>query len=92
MPAAASERVSRLLHTVVFRMPSPSNISSSGDALAEANLTAADVAAAAAEAESMGIAAIAIPDLGASRALAAGFGPLSFVGSGYGVMLVLTVS
>lgn len=112
---AAGDRISSLLHTLVFSLPSPNATNSSNTA----NITAASAAAAAAasNASTTAVAAnrsywsffgkdfaaaatVAIApvdnigtDHGITEALETGaVGPLSFVGSGYGMMLVVMVS
>lgn len=92
LPAAAGERVSKLLHTFVFSLPTPANGTANTTAAVGLKTTAAAAAAADSIADGLGVAAIAVPDPGASRALAAGIGPLSFVGSGYGMTLAVMVS
>ncbi|WVR07545.1 hypothetical protein IAU60_004587 [Kwoniella sp. DSM 27419] len=76
MLTAMSSRLSRVLHRLVFSFPSPSNDTSptpTGPSQGS-DTTLLD-----------GL----FDEPGESRALAGGVGPLSFVGSGYGVMLVL---
>jgi len=81
-----SERFSQILHHVVFSFPSSKatglNAGLDGNHEYEASYTRGDV-------EELNE---AFKEPGESRALAGGIGPLSFAGSGYGVMLILMVS
>ncbi|WWD19129.1 hypothetical protein CI109_103587 [Kwoniella shandongensis] len=74
--ARIGDRLSRVLHHVIFSFPSPSNETypvHEGGA-GSGKMSALDEM---------------INEPGETRALAAGVGPMSFAGSGYGVMLVL---
>lgn len=73
------ERISLWLHDVIYSMPSPDN-------LTDVTSTQFDDATGKTKLSDL------IDEPGEPKALAGGIGPLSFAGSGYGVMLVLTVS
>lgn len=81
--AVVSSRVSRLLHQLVYSFPTPNRTISAQSAadpsigmqLPNAKHGAEDL----------------LSEPGESRALAGGIGPLSFAGSGYGIMLVIMV-
>ncbi|WRT68467.1 uncharacterized protein IL334_005443 [Kwoniella shivajii] len=75
--ATAGSRLSHLLHKVVFSWPSASN--SSSPFAFRSQSTSGDSA----RLEEL------FEEPGEGRALAGGVGPLSFVGSGYGILLVL---
>lgn len=87
MGAATGDRLSNLLHTLVFSLPTPDNVTgSAANATTNATGTPVPTGISVKELDS-GL------DPGVSRALATGtVGPLSFVGSGYGMMLVVMVS
>lgn len=76
------QRVSLWLHEVIYSMPSPDNRTvnaftgvASYDDEGNGNNKLSDL----------------IEEPGEPKALAGGIGPLSFAGSGYGIMLVITV-
>lgn len=79
--ADIGERISLWLHEVIYSMPSPANHTES------TGKTAMDGSSGGGQ---------QLHDLiqepGEPKALAGGIGPLSFAGSGYGIMLVVTVS
>lgn len=81
--ARAGNHFSHLLHHIVYSFPSPNNTYSGGT----------DDAQAGGDSSHSGLQAFEgmMDEPGEPRALAGGIGPLSFVGSGYGVMLVLMV-
>lgn len=72
------QRISEALHTAIYSMPSPDDHHDSATRHSDMSggTTLSDL----------------IEEPGEPKALAGGIGPLSFAGSGYGVMLVLTVS
>ena len=79
--AAASSRFSRLLHQLVYSLPSPDRTipgSSAPDPSTGLQVP------------KQGLEEF-LNEPGESRALAGGIGPLSFAGSGYGIMLVMMV-
>jgi hypothetical protein len=75
------QRISLWLHEVIYSMPSPNNhtlntgVPSYDDGAGNARPKLVDL----------------IEEPGEPKALAGGIGPLSFAGSGYGVMLIITV-
>lgn len=74
------ERISLWLHEVIYSMPSPDNHTlnagvPSYDDAGNSHTKLSDL----------------IEEPGEPKALAGGIGPLSFAGSGYGIMLVITV-
>ncbi|KAK4687990.1 hypothetical protein P7C73_g2137, partial [Tremellales sp. Uapishka_1] len=77
--AAVGTRISQLLHSLVYSLPSPYNSTSNttSDAKGYSTLSSLD---------DMGL------EQGETKALAGGVGPLSFAGSGYGVMLVVMMA
>ena len=81
--AAASSRFSQLLHHIVYSFPSPNSTVSADTA---ANPSPGMQLPNAKNGVDM------FSEPGESRALAGGIGPLSFAGSGYGMMLVIMVS
>lgn len=86
--ATLSSHLSALLHTVIFSFPSPSNVTTP-DTSAEKALEIDELAS-----KDLLFPSVArmVQQPSEHRALASGIGPLTFVGSGYGVMLVLMVS
>jgi len=72
------QKISEALHTAIYSMPSPDNHHDSDMATDDfgRGTTLSDY----------------IEEPGEPKAIAGGIGPLSFAGSGYGIMLVLTVS
>jgi hypothetical protein len=72
------QKISEALHTAIYSMPSPDNHHDSGMVTDDLGrgTTLSDF----------------IEEPGEPKAIAGGIGPLSFAGSGYGIMLVLTVS
>ena len=74
------QRISLWLHEVIYSMPSPDN-----------RTLAASMASYDDDGNSHTKLSDLIEEPGEPKALAGGIGPLSFAGSGYGVMLVLTV-
>jgi hypothetical protein len=72
------QKLSQGLHAAVYSMPSPDDHYDHGIPSSEmgGKTTLSDL----------------IEEPGEPKALAGGIGPLSFAGSGYGIMLVLTVS
>lgn len=87
--AALSSRFSSLLHTVIFSFPTPSN-TTAVDQLSAAELQVMEDQAGK-DAIFPAVARM-VQQPSEHRAMAAGIGPLTFVGSGYGVMLVVMVS
>nr|XP_019044755.1 hypothetical protein I302_06668 [Kwoniella bestiolae CBS 10118]OCF23685.1 hypothetical protein I302_06668 [Kwoniella bestiolae CBS 10118] len=76
MLTAMGSRLSHMLHQFIFSLPSPNNTTSLDF---KSNRASADEA----RLDEL------FDEPGEGRALAGGIGPLSFVGSGYGVLLVL---
>lgn len=72
------QRISEALHTAIYSMPTPEDHHESG-------MTSSSMGGGTALSD-------LIEEPGEPKALAGGIGPLSFAGSGYGIMLVLTVS
>ena len=72
------QKISEALHTAIYSMPSPDNHHDLDMATDDLSrgTTLSDY----------------IEEPGEPKAIAGGIGPLSFAGSGYGIMLVLTVS
>ncbi len=85
--ARAGAHVSLLLHHLVFSFPSP-NTTFPGDTFGSAGQNGKNKSDFGIMEGLEGL----VDEPGEPRALAGGVGPLSFVGSGYGVMLVLMVS
>lgn len=82
--ATLSAHFSALLHNVIFSFPTPGNSSAEDqaariDEIAGKNALFPEMAK-------------MVQQPSEHRALAGGIGPITFVGSGYGVMLVLMVS
>jgi hypothetical protein len=71
------QRISEALHTAIYSMPTPEDHNHSGMIHNDmgGGTSLSDL----------------IEEPGEPKALAGGIGPLSFAGSGYGIMLVLTV-
>jgi hypothetical protein len=86
--ATLSSHLSALLHNVIFSFPSPENRTMP-------TMTATELQAMEEQAGQNtlfpGLAKM-VQQPSEQRALASGIGPLTFVGSGYGIMLVLMVS
>ena len=74
------QRISLWLHEVIYSMPSPGNRTLNVGVTP--NDDAEDIHARLAD---------LIEERGETKALAGGIGPMSFAGSGYGFMLVITV-
>ncbi|KAL7422567.1 hypothetical protein Q5752_003215 [Cryptotrichosporon argae] len=91
MPALPGP-ISRLLHSLVFSFPSPSNASAPSPFAPDTEAApSADAPAAPHAARSFATVSGSslLTEPGETRALASGVGPLSFMGSGYGVTLVV---
>ena len=83
----ANNRFSEFLHHFVYSFPSPNMTTGYTDA----DSTTGQAKGAVDHASSLGNDGI-ITEPGEPMAFAGGVGPLSFAGSGYGVMLILMVS
>lgn len=83
--ATLSSHLSSILHTVIFSFPTPENGT-------VANMTSEQLDEELGKNVLFSGMAKMVQQPSEHRALASGIGPLTFVGSGYGVMLVLMVS
>lgn len=89
--AQLGNRISLLLHNIVFSFPSPNSTDSNGNVTSTSPATPATTTKSSLPSGWDGLEDM-LSEPGESRALAGGVGPLSFAGSGYGVTLVIVVS
>ena len=86
--ATVGNHFSHLLHHLVYSFPSPNTTFFGQSILHDVNTGLSEAGRGQASGSSL---EEMVKEPGEPRALAGGVGPLSFVGSGYGVMLILMV-